>query len=279
MLRNYLHIMVDENRIRTFVLDIKGFSGSVDWDVTKALVFHIGEGRRDNEKAAGELAVLIEKGLLRPGTVIVHGTAFSDADFQKVAEAGAKLVWSPQSNLVLYSQTTDIKSALAHGVPVSLGVDWNLTGSDNVFDELRVAEQVNEEQFDNAIPASDWVKMITLRPAQALALDGFIGSLASGKKADITVLKSKDPDPGQSLLKTHLQDVQMVWVGGDLLYGQRSVLDKVKPGKCEALVVAGSNKEVCVADPDPDVPKSEQTLQDIRSALEPKVGSLAPLAP
>ena len=31
-------------------------------------------------------------------------------------------------------------------------------------------------------------------------------------KADITVLRSRDDEATKSLLKTHLQDVQMVWV-------------------------------------------------------------------
>lgn len=131
-----------------------------------------------------------------------------------MAQVGAKLIWSPQSNLTLYGQTTRIPLALEHGVPVSLGVDWNPTGSDDIFEELRAASKVNEEKFAGAIPKTSWIPMITENPAEALALSDKIGTLAPGLKADITVLASEDADPTETLLKTRLEDVEMVWVGG-----------------------------------------------------------------
>ena len=85
-------------------------------------------------------------------------------NFQKMAQAKAKLIWSPNSNLVLYGQTTNIKLALQQGVEVSLGVDSNATGSGTIFDELRVAAEENEEEFDSIIASTDWIKMITIIP-------------------------------------------------------------------------------------------------------------------
>jgi len=93
-------------------------------------------------------------------------------------------------------------------------VDWNPTGSDDIFEELRAASKVNEEKFAGAIPKTSWIPMITENPAEALALSDKIGTLAPGLKADITVLASEDADPTESLLKTRLEDVEMVWVGG-----------------------------------------------------------------
>jgi hypothetical protein len=52
-----------------------------------------------------------------------------------------------------------------------------------------------------------------------------------------------------------LQDVQMVWVGGNLLYGNNTILEKVKPSQCEDLKVYGSNKPVCVRNTTEQVPK------------------------
>jgi hypothetical protein len=56
-------------------------------------------------------------------------------------------------------------------VEVSLWVDWNASGSDTILDELRVAQQVNEERWSWAIPAGDWAGMITGNPARALGVD------------------------------------------------------------------------------------------------------------
>src|SRR5262249_44723670 len=70
-------------------------------------------------------------------------------------------------------------------------------------------------------------------------------------------------DPTQSVMKTHLQEVQMVWVGGDLLYANKVILDKIKPGQCEPMMVYGSQKTVCVKN------TKIQVLKDLQVPLEP----------
>jgi len=274
---NQSELGVSADHIRTHVLPIDAFSGTINWTVTKSFVVHLAEGI--DQKSRDEFQVLTQKKLLNGGTAIIHATAFGDAEFKAMGQVGAKLIWSPQSNKVLYSQTTDIPLAVKHGVEVSLGVDWNPSGSDTIFDELRVAAAVNEDDFGGVISDGDWLEMITVNPARALALDTKIGRLAATFKADITVLREQDNDPHVSLRKNHLQDVEMVWLSGQLLYGRESVLQKVKPNQCERLRVKGSNKRVCVADSVHPVTKSSQTLEQIRTALLDKYPQLAPLVP
>ena len=251
--------------IRTFILDIKSFKGSVDFTKTKSFVVHLAEGTNDSAKA--EFQTLKQKGLLHKETAIIHGTPFGDAEFAEMGQVGASLIWSPQSNLALYQQTTNIPLAKQHGVNVSIGVDWNPTGSDTMFDELRVADAVNTNTFNNAIGSGEWVQMITSNPAKALALDGAIGRLAPGFKADVTVVARLDPDPSINLLKAHLPDVQMVWIGGQLLYGDKAFVEGVRPNACEAFLVKGTEKRLCVADSTSTVPKHEQKLSDLTSIL------------
>jgi cytosine/adenosine deaminase-related metal-dependent hydrolase len=265
--------------IRTFILDISSFKGTLNWQVTKSFVVHIAEGVQGDPASLKEFQILKQKHLLTASTAIIHGTAFGDAEFQKMADVGAKLIWSPESNLRLYNQTTNIPLALQHGVAVSLGLDWNPSGSDNLFDELRVASQVNSESFHAAIPQSDWLKMVTTNPARALALDNQIGMLKQGFKADLTVLKADDSDPTESLLKAHLEDVQMVWVGGKLLYGTESILQTLKHNACEPLLVRGARKRVCVSDPHAGVPRSDETLAVVTEKLQTAFPGLAPLVP
>jgi len=276
---NQANLPTSASHIRTFILDIGSFKGGVDWTATKSFVVHLAEGVRGDPKSLGEFTTLKTKQLLASGTAIIHGAAFGDSEFQEMGTAGSKLIWSPRSNLVLYAQTTNIPVALQKGIEVSLGVDWNPSGSDHIFDELRTAAQVNEDDFNGAIPDTDWIRMITVKPAKALALDAFIGRLAPNLKADITVLRALDDDATKSLLKTHLQDVQMVWVGGDLLYANKAILDKIKPGECEAMLVYGSQKKVCVKNTKLSVPKAAQTLDQIRTILQTNYPLLAPLTP
>jgi 5-methylthioadenosine/S-adenosylhomocysteine deaminase len=265
------------NHIRTNILAIGDFGGSVDWNVTKSFVVHVGEGI--DEKSRAEFDALKQKGLLNANTAVIHGTGFGAAEFAEMATVGAKLIWSPQSNLVLYGKTTDIKAARQAGVKISLGVDWNPSGSDSIFDELRVADSANREEFDEAIPEGDWLKMVTVNPAEALAVGDRIGRLAVGFKADLLVLQRRDDDPNRSLLKNEVQDVQWVMIGGEPLYGNEAGIQKVRPDQCEALTVHGSKKRVCIRESPATVEKSNQSLADIRQMLLTRYSGLAPLAP
>ena len=132
---------------------------------------------------------------------------------------------------------------------VAIGVDWNPTGSDSIFAELRVADTVNHEELDDAIPTNQWFAMITT------------------------------PAADESLLKNQVQDVQLVIVGGKPLYGSRAAMTKLRPTGCEALTVHGSPKRICVADPTARVTKSSETLAQLRQILLSRYPALAPLAP
>ena len=86
-------------------------------------------------------------------TVLVHGVGLEPEDFYEMAHApaaradgvgdgkGAKLVWSPLSNLLLYGKTAAVYDALAAGVLISLGTDWTPSGSPNLLTELKVADR------------------------------------------------------------------------------------------------------------------------------------------
>jgi 5-methylthioadenosine/S-adenosylhomocysteine deaminase len=231
------------DHIRTSVLSISSFKDKIDFTKTRSFVPHIAEGIGETPRK--EFDVLKAKGLLRSETAIIHGTAFGEPEFAEMGKAGAKLIWSPQSNLALYAQTTNIPLALKHGVEVSLGVDWNPSGSDTIFDELRVAKQVDEEQWGNVIGDALLVQMITTNPARALAVDTLLGTVLPGRKADLTIIRSRDAVPGRSLLRNGVADVEMVWIGGQLLYGTAAVVQTMRPSACEALMVQGAGKRIC----------------------------------
>jgi 5-methylthioadenosine/S-adenosylhomocysteine deaminase len=162
-IENQNDLGLDASYIRTNILDIRSWKSRIDWTKTKSFVVHLSEGI--DETSRNEFDILKAKDLLRPETAIIHGTAFGNAEFTEMGQIGAKLIWSPQSNLALYGKTTNIPLALQHGVEVSVRVDWNASGSDTIFDELRVAAAVNEESWGGVIGTADWVPMITTHPA------------------------------------------------------------------------------------------------------------------
>ena len=110
-------------------------------------IVHLAEGVRDGERERGdpfssrhEFDVIRSLGLLTHATVIIHGTGLERTDFAAMHDAGAKLVWSPLSNLLLYGHTANVYDALAEGVNVALGTDWTPSGSPTLLDELKVAD-------------------------------------------------------------------------------------------------------------------------------------------
>ncbi len=85
---------------------------------------HLAEGRADDDASAGELARLVSLGALTPATVVIHGTALQRDQVGQLADGGAKLVWSPQSELRLYGEATRAANALDAGLALGLGADW-----------------------------------------------------------------------------------------------------------------------------------------------------------
>src|SRR6185295_12191238 len=111
-------------------------------DRIDAVVVHIGEGI--DEHARAEWDIIKSLGMNTPELVMIHAAAFTRAEFKETAAAGAKVVWSPLSNLLLYGGTADVPTAMTEGVLVSLGADWAPSGSANLLGELKVADRVNK---------------------------------------------------------------------------------------------------------------------------------------
>jgi 5-methylthioadenosine/S-adenosylhomocysteine deaminase len=202
----------DAERLRQILADIG------DRKVT-AFYLHLAEGRADDQRSQREFDRLLEFQALTPATVLVHGTALTRDQLGQVADAGAKLVWSPQSNLRLYGETTQAADALAAGVPVGLGADWLPSGSTSLLAELKVAARVLATQGHQPDPRQ-MVAMVTSTAARIAGLDDHLGALERGRPADILVLERHHDDPFDNVLAADPSWVELVMVDGDLSYGR-----------------------------------------------------------
>ena len=239
-----------------------------------AWMIHLAEGVRDADRRPGdtfssraEFAALQAKGLLTDTTVIIHGTALEPADFAAMRAAptvrtdgvtdgrGAKLVWSPQSNLVLYGKTTNVYDALAAGVLVSLGTDWTPSGSRTLLHELKVADAAlrdvrilggsrglvpgfggprGGDALDRAL-----ADMVTRNPALALRWYDKVGSIEAGKVADLLLLRRSAPRPARprglyrELIDATDRNVELVLVGGQPRAGDLDLMTALRPSARE----------------------------------------------
>jgi cytosine/adenosine deaminase-related metal-dependent hydrolase len=201
---------------------LKGIS---DGDV-KAFYVHSAEGQKDNAASHNEFAKLVELKALVPQTVIIHGTALGRDELQQIKDAGAKLVWSPQSNLRLYQQTTSIKDVVELEVPWALGADWLPSGSRSLLDEMRVARH---EMAQAGLPADarTLVQTVTRGAAAVAALEDKLGFIDAGRPADLLVLERHADDPWESVLAADPASVQLVTIQGDLAYGRQDWLQQL----------------------------------------------------
>ena len=184
-----------------------------------AFYLHLSEGKRGDAVSAKEFQHFLDLGGATPATNIIHGTALTADDLHTVAAAGCRLVWSPQSNLRLYGETTLAGEALAAGMPVALGADWLPSGSTSLLGEMKVARRELARQ-GHPIEAADLVAMVTSVAARLTGLDDHLGSVAVGRPADLLVLERHHDDPYESVCLADPSWVELVCIGGDVTYGR-----------------------------------------------------------
>jgi 5-methylthioadenosine/S-adenosylhomocysteine deaminase len=257
----------------------------LDSGAVTALLIHVGEGRPGDASAAREFNMLAKGGggLLHAGVSVIHGSAFTLADFQQMAKAGVGLIWSPRSNIELYGATTDVRSAKAAGVKIALGPDWSPTGSDGMVEELKYAATWNADQEPAVFSNAELVAMATTKPAQLAAAGNEIGSLAQGMYADLLLIRRNATDAYQALLQASPADVRLVMIGGKPIYGDADLMERLLPTRhLEELTVCGSPKRLYL-EPVPEIAETQKTLRQISSELDAALSawgtSLAELAP
>ena len=188
-------------------------------DDVNAFYLHLSEGRRGDAVSAKEFQRFLDLGAATPVTNIIHGSALTADDLHTVAELGCRLVWSPQSNLRLYGETTLAGEAIAAGMPVALGADWLPSGSTSLLGEMKVARRELARQ-GHPIAAADLVAMVTSVAARVAGLDEHLGSIAVGRPADLVVLERHHPDPYESVCLADPSWVELVCIGGDVTYAR-----------------------------------------------------------
>jgi cytosine/adenosine deaminase-related metal-dependent hydrolase len=184
-----------------------------------AFYLHLCEGQRGDQRSRTEYERFIALGAATPATVVIHASALTAEQIHQVADLGCKLVWSPQSNLRLYGQTTLAAEALAAGIPVGLGADWLPSGSTSLLAEMKVARRELAQQ-GKVLPAADLVAMVTSGAARIAGLADHLGSLAPGRPADVLVLERHHEDPYENVCRADPSWVELVLIGGDVAYGR-----------------------------------------------------------
>ncbi|MGW0825190.1 amidohydrolase family protein [Streptomyces sp. NPDC002845] len=148
---------------------------------------------------------LEENGALSPSTTLVHAASLSDDAYRRIADSGAQLSLSAESELNAGQGYPPTAKARQYGIPVSLSQDTVVWWSSDVFSAMRAtlnadrglahlrAHEAGKSLTSNALRAQDVLEYATIGGARALGLDRLIGSIAPGKRADLVLLRSDTP--------------------------------------------------------------------------------------
>jgi 5-methylthioadenosine/S-adenosylhomocysteine deaminase len=199
----------------------------------KAFYIHLAEGKADNERSQREFDRLVELKALTESTVVIHGTALSEAQLGDLGDGGGKLVWSPQSNLRLYGETTKAAAALDQGVMVGLGADWLPSGSTSLLAEIKVARRCLAAQGRSDKPRK-LVDMLTRDAAKIAGLGDMLGTLAAGRSADLVVFERHNEDPWENVVEAEPAWVELVMIDGDLSYGRAEWISELAGAPADA---------------------------------------------
>jgi 5-methylthioadenosine/S-adenosylhomocysteine deaminase len=160
------------------------------------LHFHLatsGEEDRYCQKNYGySAAVRMQKiGLLDHRLLAAHGITVPPEDFNLLARYPFTIVAAPSSAMKNAAGFAPIKAMWQSGINLALGTD-NVTNNNSydMFKEMQLLGKVTSmlEREVNVIPTREIIKMATLGGAKALGMEKEIGSLQTGKKADLITL-------------------------------------------------------------------------------------------
>lgn len=196
---------------------------------------------------------------------------------------GMYLVWSPESNFVLYGETAKVIEAIEEGVTVSLAPDWTITGSDNVLAEMKVAWNFSQTQLGGKVTPRQLFQMVTVNAAKVAGVDRFLGKIAPKHAADFFLAPKLMNDPYLSLLKTRPRDIHLVFVDGLPIYGACDEMKELVSSKAideaaiDQIEVEGIKKGVITLGDPLTALHYGQHYQDIENTLKNALPKLAPL--
>jgi 5-methylthioadenosine/S-adenosylhomocysteine deaminase len=140
---------------------------------------------------SGRRPVATLEPVLGPDLLCAHCVELEEAEIALLADRGVPVAHCPRSNALLGCGIAPLAGLRAAGVTVGLGTDSPAsTPSFDMFDELRAAVYAARarERDAGALSATEALQLATADGARALRIDGEVGTLAPGKRADVTVV-------------------------------------------------------------------------------------------
>ncbi|MCU1243537.1 MAG: amidohydrolase [Candidatus Acidoferrum typicum] len=204
------------------------------------ILIHVAEIKKELDDSLAQnqatpVQYLNRIGFLGPDVVAAHCIWVDATDRKLLAEKGVGCVHNPSSNMMLASGVAPVPEERAAGIAVGLGTDGP-AGSNNDLDLMEEIDLATKLQKINkmdprALGAKSVVEMATIAGATAVHLEKEIGSLETGKKADIILINLGEPNAlpmydvySQLAYALKANDVDTVIIGGRVVMRDRKLL-------------------------------------------------------
>ena len=180
------------------------------------------------------IEMLDEIGFFDGPTIAAHVVWPTDTEIPILCDRKVGVIHNPTSNMKLASGVSPVAKMLDAGVRVGLGTDGPASNNDlDMWEEMRLAALLQKvDRMDpTVLPAATVLRMATSGGATAIGLGDEIGSLESGKRADVIQVAFDDVHHVPTFdVISHLvyvtdeQDVASVVIDGVVLMREREFL-------------------------------------------------------
>jgi 5-methylthioadenosine/S-adenosylhomocysteine deaminase len=186
----------------------------------------------EQESGLRNIAYLDSLGLTGRHVALAHCVHLSEDEIEMLKTSGTNVVHCPSSNLKLGSGIAPITELLGQGISVSLGADGAACNNRlDMFTEMRTAALLQKVLHGpDVFPADRALRMATMDGARAMGLDAEIGSIESGKRADLSIVRldrlhtTPHADVISALVySTEAQDVDTVLIDGRIVMRDRKL--------------------------------------------------------
>jgi len=140
--------------------------------------------------------LLHDLGVLDEQTIAVHCNWLTKEDMTVFADLGVKVSHNPESSMKLASGVAPVPEMLRQGIIVGVGTDGCASNNDmDMFREMDTTAKIHKVTSLNptVMSAETVLKMTTIGGAKVLGLDKSIGSIETGKQADIILIDMNQP--------------------------------------------------------------------------------------
>ncbi|HEX7332083.1 MAG TPA: amidohydrolase [Pyrinomonadaceae bacterium] len=203
------------------------------------IVTHISETKRELDdsvkaKGASPVAYLDRIGFLNDRVIAAHMVWPQGTDIAILKRRGVGVVHNPQSNMKLASGVAPVPQMMKENLLVGLGTDGAASNNDlNMWEEMDTVAKLHKVFTGDpkVISAQQAFELATIRGAQALHLEKEIGSLETGKRADLLVIDRDTLNQiplynvySDLVYATKASDVETVIINGRLVMRNRRLL-------------------------------------------------------